>query len=90
MLKTCKRIHFQKQIITNTENNAKIRGSVIENGKRMREMAQICETLYRKIKWKKEKEKRETNLWSEIGSKHRSGFVVDLRIFLCFSLSLSL
>lgn len=55
----------------------------------MKEMAQICETLYRKIKWKKEKEKRETNLWSEIGSKHRSGFVVDQRIFLCLSLSVS-
>ena len=55
----------------------------------MKEKAQICENLYRKMKWKKEEEKkRETNLWSEIGSKHRSDFVVDLRIFLCLSVSL--
>ena len=55
----------------------------------MKEKTQICENLYRKMKWKKEEEKkRETNLWSEIGSKHRSDFVVDLRI--CLSLSVSL
>ena len=54
----------------------------------MKEKAQICENLYRKMKWEKEEKKRETNLWSEIGSKHRSDFVVDLRIFLSLSVSL--